>query len=101
MPPAPAVLLGWDPLVKQLRVIHRQPDSALPSYFRMNGVDPIWALISGWHGADRGYRWSTPHARRERQVRVELKVPPEYRRPSDDPRGLGVAVVSFGFATGQ
>ena len=157
VPFAPAILLGWDPLAKRLQAIQRRPDSAYPAYFHMNGIDPIWALTEGWHGADWGYRWSTPHATAilqqpaaanefrmqlilpveqhetavavtldgvllgeihisgkgsktgllplpaslERQVRVELTVPPAFRPQTADPRGLGVAVESFGFATRQ
>ena len=33
----------------------------------------------------------------ERQVRVELDIPPAFRPATSDPRGLGVAIVSFGF----
>jgi hypothetical protein len=155
VPAAPAVLLGWDPLAKQLHAMERRPDSGYPPYFRMNGADPVWTLTEGWHGADTGFRWSTLHAAallqqpaaanefrisvilpkdrhetvvgvtldgefvgeirlsgqggvsgaltlreaRQRQVRVELTVPPPYRPPTDDPRGLGAAIQSFGFAT--
>lgn len=154
VPPAPAVFLGWDPLTKQLHPMQRQPDAAYPTYFHMNGADPIWALTEGWHPPDNGLRWSAPHAAailqqpasadefqmqlilpdgqretavsvtldgkllgeihfsangdkigrlrlpepQERQVRVEFTVPPAFQPPTTDPRGLGVAVRSFGFA---
>jgi hypothetical protein len=159
IPPAPAAFLGWDAASNRLHITSRQASEAYPSFFRMNGAGPVWALIEGWHSADRGFRWSARRAAallqqpaaarvfrmriilsaeqaqrkdsvdvraaldgvalgtlrfrgtgsqaaelplteaRERLVRVEFSVPSEMGPPTPDPRGLGVAVESFGFVT--
>ncbi|MBL0157672.1 MAG: hypothetical protein IPP47_11300 [Bryobacterales bacterium] len=101
VPAAPAVLLGWDPLGRQLRAMERRPDAAYPAYFRMNGLDPVWALTEGWHGADKGYRWSTPRATAVLQqpagateFQLQVLMPPEQQETA-------VVVALDGVALGE
>lgn len=89
-----AVLLSWDPALRELTSVSRAPGEPDASYIVMSRSAPVWQFGEGWYSLTGHFRWCRPYAtarlrRPTRATGFELVVnmgPP----PAGEPLRAGV-----------
>ncbi|MCS7314443.1 MAG: hypothetical protein RMI94_02640 [Bryobacterales bacterium] len=57
-----AVLLSWDPVLRELSAFARAPGEPDASYIVMSRRAPVWQLGEGWYSLTGHFRWCRPRA---------------------------------------